>query len=65
MQLIYYAILLSDIWIYIYIYIYIYTYTYTTIPGGSEGEESTYNARDPGSIPGLERSPGGGNGNLF
>ena len=30
-------------------------------PGGSE--ESTCNAGDLGSIPGLERSPGGGNGN--
>ena len=32
-------------------------------PGGSEGEESTRNAGDLGSIPGLGRSPGGGNGN--
>ena len=29
----------------------------------SDGKESTYNAQDPGSIPGLERSPGEGNGN--
>ena len=27
-------------------------------PGGSEGKESTCNAGDPGSIPGLGRSPG-------
>ena len=27
------------------------------------GKESAYNARDMGSIPGLERSPGEGNGN--
>ena len=27
------------------------------------GKESAYNARDTGSIPGLERSPGEGNGN--
>ena len=26
--------------------------------GGSDGKESTHNAGDPGSIPGLERSPG-------
>ena len=26
-------------------------------PGGSDGKESTYNAGDPGSIPGLGRSP--------
>ena len=32
-------------------------------PGGSDGKESTCNARDPGSIPGLGRSPGEGNGN--
>ena len=31
--------------------------------GGSDGEESACNAGDPGSIPGLERSPGEGNGN--
>ena len=32
-------------------------------PGGSNGEEFTYNAEDLGSIPGLGRSPGGGHGN--
>ena len=31
-------------------------------PGGSEGKVSACNAGDPGSIPGSERSPGGGNG---
>ena len=31
-------------------------------PGGSDGKESAYNARDLGSIPGLGRSPGGGHG---
>ena len=31
-------------------------------PGGSGGKASAYNLRDPGSIPGLERSPGEGNG---
>ena len=30
--------------------------------GGSEGKESTSNAGDLGSIPGLGRLPGGGNG---
>ena len=29
---------------------------------GSAGKESACNAGDLGSIPGLERSPGGGNG---
>ena len=32
-------------------------------PGGSEGKASACNAGDPGSIPGLGRSPGEGNGN--
>ena len=32
-------------------------------PDGSEGKQSVCNAEDPGSIPGLERSPGEGNGN--
>ena len=32
-------------------------------PGGSDGKESTYNVGNLGSIPGLGRSPGGGNGN--
>ena len=29
-------------------------------PGGSDGKDSTCNVRDPGSIPGLGRSPGEG-----
>ena len=32
-------------------------------PGGSDGQESACNAGDPGSVPGLGRSPGGGHGN--
>ena len=32
------------------------------VPGGSDGKESTHNAGDLGSIPGLGRSPGEGNG---
>ena len=35
----------------------------TGFPGGSDGEESTCDAGDPGSIPGLGRFPGEGNGN--
>ena len=31
--------------------------------GGSDGKQSTCNAGDPGSIPGLGRSPGERNGN--
>ena len=32
-------------------------------PGGSDGKASSYNVGDLGSIPGLGRSPGAGNGN--
>ena len=32
-------------------------------PGGSRVKASTSKAGDPGSIPGLGRSPGEGNGN--
>ena len=31
-------------------------------PGSSDSKESACNAQDPGSIPGLGRSPGEGNG---
>ena len=34
-------------------------------PGGSVDKESACNAGELGSIPGLGRSPGGGNGNPF
>ena len=34
-----------------------------TFPGGSEIKASAWNAGDPGSIPGLGRPPGEGNGN--
>ena len=37
--------------------------TSTFALGGSDGKASDYNAGDPGSIPGLGRSPGEGNGN--
>ena len=36
--------------------------THSDFPGGSDGKASAYNAGDPGSIPGLGRSPGEGNG---
>ena len=41
------------------------TYLYFNFPGGSDGKASVYNAGDPGSIPGLGRSTGEGNGNLL
>ena len=37
--------------------------TVQELPGGSDGKASAYNAGDLGSIPGLGRSPGKGNGN--
>ena len=33
------------------------------LPGGSVGKESACSVGDPGSIPGLGISPGGGHGN--
>ena len=38
------------------------TYMRSGFPDSSVGKESTCNAEDPGSIPGLERSTGGGIG---
>ena len=35
--------------------------TMVSFPGGSDGKASACNAGDPGSIPGLGRSPGEGN----
>ena len=32
-------------------------------PGILDGKESAFNEGDPGSVPGLGRSPGEGNGN--
>ena len=46
----------------------VFSYFYMKIlafPGSSDDKESAYNAGDPGSIPGLGRSPGEGNGNLL
>ena len=38
-------------------------YTLYDFPDGLDGKASAYNAGDPGSIPGLGRSSGEGNGN--
>ena len=37
-------------------------YTHRGFPGSSDGKDSACNAGDPGSIPGLGRCPGEGNG---
>ena len=42
-----------------------YLQTSWSFPGGSDSKESSYNAGYKGSIPGLGRSPGEGNGYLF
>ena len=38
-------------------------YVYFRFPGSSDGKASACNTEDPGSIPGLGRSPGKRNGN--
>ena len=40
-----------------------FTSSYLHIPGGSDSKASACDAGDPGSVPGLGRSPGEGNGN--
>ena len=40
-----------------------FLFFFLDFPGGSDGKASAYNAGDLGSIPGLGRSPGKGNGN--
>ena len=39
-----------------------HAHTYMAFPGSSTGKKSACNAGDPGSIPGLGRSPGEGIG---
>ena len=57
----------STEWIYVYMYgriymcVYIHTHMYG-LPSWLSGKESACNAGDPGSISGLGRSPGEGNG---
>ena len=36
---------------------------YMYVPGGSDAKESSYDAGEPGLIPGSGKSPGGGHGN--
>ena len=58
------------VWVTRGIYIY-YTFVCVCVcvciifPGSSDGKESACNAEDWGSVPGLGRSPGGGNGNVL
>ena len=45
------------------LFIIFFSYSYLGFPGGSEVKVSACNVGDLGSIPGLGRSPGEGNGN--
>ena len=42
---------------------FIHVLRYWDFPGGSDSKASAYNVGDLGSIPGMGRSPGEGNGN--
>ena len=46
-----------------YSFFFFFVFSYWGFPGGSEVKASAFNAGDLGSIPGLGRSPGEGNGN--
>ena len=52
-------------WEYLCLLLYLLITNLIVFPDGSEGKESARKAGDPGSIPGLGRSPGEGNGNPF
>ena len=45
--------------------IFTFTLYFWAYSGGSDSEETACNVEDLGLIPGLERSPGEGNGNLL
>ena len=45
--------------------LFIHSLYISDFPGGSDSKVSAYNAGDPGSIPGLGRSLGEGNGNTL
>ena len=50
----------------VYFFVFRIAYSFNWgLPGSSDGKESACNAGDLGSIPGLGRFPGGGNGNPF
>ena len=49
--------------VYSLLYIYSQLQTLLDFPGSSDGKASAYNVENLGSVPGLERSSGEGNGN--
>ena len=48
--------------LYLYVLIDLFLKDFHNFPGGLDAKASAYNEGDPGSIPGLGRSPGEGNG---
>ena len=52
----------SLLWAFVFLW-YVYSFIYLGFPRGSDGKTSACNGGDLGSIPGLGRSPGDGNGN--
>ena len=59
----YSTIIILHVCKYMYICVCMYLYMHMGFPGGSEVKASAWNAGDLGSIPGLGRSSGEGNGN--
>ena len=61
---IYQSCFLLTYWIYLLVLIaFVWSVSgFLDFPGGSDSKESACNAGDPGSVPGLGRSPGEGNG---
>ena len=58
------AFAVSDrFWNMLSIFNFLKVFFYLGFPCGSDSKESACNVGDPGSIPGLGRSPGEGNGN--
>ena len=57
--------MISNILAFSYFSIEPFNFTLAGVPGGSDGKESACYAGDLGSIPGLGRSPGEGNGYPF
>ena len=53
---------MQDSWIWRFVSLLSNCFTFK-VPGGLDGKASARNAGDLGSIPGLGRSPGEGNGN--
>ena len=51
------------LWQILFLYNYDQLSKVSSSPGGSDGKESACNKGDVGSVPGLGRSPGEGNGN--